>query len=422
MVGYLTRNRFAGAASPRRPDIACRFPIALFRASIPSGNVAILANAPKKNKIKRFFCCALVIVAAMALAPPRASADSSADSRRFLPQILVSSTIPPNGDLNPYGIAFVPPGFPTAGALRSGDVLVSNFNNSNNLQGTGTTIITLRPSGGAAAPDKQANVFFQGKPPLGLTTALGVLQRGFVVVGSVTTLDGTSRTVAGGPLLFIDQKGMLVYSFSTNLDGPWDLEIIDNYNTAKVFVSNVLNGTVIRIDVSLPNSETVKVTSVTQIAAGYQHRTDPAALVLGPTGLALDSDADVLYVASTADNAIFALSNPGSAGPSSGRGKLVFTDPHLRGPLGLALAPNGNLLTSNGDAVNPDPAHPSEIIEFTKSGKFVGEYNIHQNQGGAFGIATFTLQDKSDEGRQINLLGVVNDNASNVSVTTIDLP
>ena len=307
MVGYLTRSRFAGAASQRRADIGRRFPIALFRASIPSGNVAILANAPKKNKIKRVFCCALVIVAAMALAPPRASADS----RRFLPQILVSSTIPPNGDLNPYGIAFVPPGFPTAGALRSGDVLVSNFNNSNNLQGTGTTIITLRPSGGAAAP--KANVFFQGKPPLCLTTALGVLQRGFVVVGSVTTLDGTSRTVAGGPLLFIDQKGMLVYSFSTNLDGPWDLEIIDNYNTAKVFVSNVLNGTVIRIDVSLPNSETVKVTSVTQIAAGYQHRTDPAALVLGPTGLALDRDADVLYVASTADNAIFALSNPGSA-------------------------------------------------------------------------------------------------------------
>src|ERR1700720_2163648 len=114
------------------------------------------------------------------------------------------------------------------------------------------------------------------------------------------------------------------------------------------------------------------------------------ALVIGPTGLLYDGAADVLYVASTGDNAIFMIPHAGSAGPTSGTGKLVFTGSHLRGPLALALAPNGNLLTSNGDAVNPDPAQPSEIVEFTKTGTFIGEYNIHQNQGGAFGVATFT--------------------------------
>ena len=38
--------------------------------------------------------------------------------------------------------------------------------------------------------------------------------------------------------------------------------------------------------------------------------------------------------------------------------------------------------------MNGDPTHPSEIVEFTKSGTFVGEYNVDAGQGGAFGIAT----------------------------------
>ena len=252
-----------------------------------------------------------------------------------------------------------------------------------------------------------------------MTTALGVLTRGFVIVGNVTTTDGTSATVAAGPLLFIDQSGKLVKSLASSpankLNGPWDLALADGFDHAVVFVSNVLDGTVTRIDLSLPDSETVNVTGTTQIASGYQHRTDPAALVLGPTGLFYDVGADVLYVASTGDNKIFKVPHAGTTTAMSGTGKLVFTDPHLHGPLALALAPNGDLLTSNGDALNPDPAHPSEIVEFTKTGQFIGEYNVHQNVGGAFGIATFT------EGT-VNLLAVVNDNANDVSVTASGSP
>jgi hypothetical protein len=71
------------------------------------------------------------------------------------------------------------------------------------------------------------------------------------------------------------------------------------------------------------------------------------------------------------------------------RGIPIFTSARLIGPLGLVFAPNGNLLTSNGDAtMNNDPTHPSEIIEFTKTGQFVREFNVDAAQGGAFGIAT----------------------------------
>jgi hypothetical protein len=381
---------------------------------------AIYLTPARKRNIKRIACYALFGVA-MALFPLRAWADSD-DGKRFIPRILVSSTIPANGDLNPYGVAFVPPGFPAGGPLKPGDVLVSNFNNSNNLQGTGTTIINLTLSSGAAG-DGTASVFFQGTPPLGLTMALGVLQRGFVIVGNVTTTDGKSDTVAAGPLLFIDQHGTLIKSFATNLNGPWGLALEDDFDHAKVFVSNVLNGTVTRIDVSLPDSETVNITRTTQIASGYKHRTDPMALVLGPAGLFYDGAADVLYVASEVDNAIFKVPHAATAGPSSGTGTLAFTDSHLRGPLALALAPNGHLLTSNSDAINPDPAQPSEIVEFTKTGLFVGEYNIHQNQGGAFGVATSTSQEgPGHPNNDIDRLAVVNDNANDVAVTTFVLP
>jgi hypothetical protein len=51
------------------------------------------------------------------------------------------------------------------------------------------------------------------------------------------------------------------------------------------------------------------------------------------------------------------------------------------------LAPNGDLLAANGDAVNADPARPSEIVELTESGQFVSEFDVDSGQGGAFGLA-----------------------------------
>src|SRR5260370_1518581 len=70
----------------------------------------------------------------------------------FIPKLVNSSTVPSNGDVNPYGVAFVPDDFATGGTIREGDVLAANFNNSNNIQGTGTTIVVLDPAGAIAPP------------------------------------------------------------------------------------------------------------------------------------------------------------------------------------------------------------------------------------------------------------------------------
>src|SRR5215467_9189892 len=76
------------------------------------------------------------------------------------------STVPSNGDVNPYGVFFTQRNILSDGVLQPGDILVSNFNNKQNLQGTGTTITRVARNG-------EASTFFQGKNGLGLTAALG---------------------------------------------------------------------------------------------------------------------------------------------------------------------------------------------------------------------------------------------------------
>jgi hypothetical protein len=288
-----------------------------------------------------------------------------------------------NGDGNPYGVAFVPNGFPPGGPLRAGDVLVSNFNSNSGLQGTGTTIVQIKQSGGPAS------LFFGGTPPLGLTTALGVLKAGFVIVGSLHTTDGTCNTIGPTSLLIIDHHGNLVANLmdADLLDGPWDLTVNDLGNRAQVFVSNVLNGTVTRINLKTTHSGKIKVESMTRVASGYGFACNSAAVVVGPTGLAYDRSKDILYVASTSDNEIFAVPNVGAAQGDQGNGTVIYQDnEHLHGPLGLVLAPNGDLITANGDAINPDPNHFSEIVEFTPTGQFVGQFQIDPVVGSAFGL------------------------------------
>ena len=156
------------------------------------------------------------------------------------------------------------------------------------------------------------------------------------------------------------------------LDGPWDLTIDDDGTHAQVFVSNVLSGTVTRIDLVIPKHGIPQVISETQIASGYEHNLDPTALVIGPTGLAFDEHTNTLYVASTGDNEIFAVHNAATTNRDQGKGTLFVKDTvHLHGPLGLVLAPNGDLIAANGDAPSVNPGGtPNELVEFNSKGPF----------------------------------------------------
>jgi sugar lactone lactonase YvrE len=236
---------------------------------------------------------------------------------------------------------------------------------------------------------------------------LGVLRSGTVLVGNVPTTTPTATCTEGpsgqeqgvgqGSLLILDRQGHVVGTLSNrrSLDGPWDLTIRDEGDSAQVFVSNALSGTVTRLDLRTDtDGGHLAIISMTQIASGYAHRCNPAALIVGPTGLALDEERDILYVASTGDNAIYSIQDASVTATDQGTGRVVIQDPvHLHGPLGLVRAPDGDLITSQGDAVNPDPNQPSEVVEYTAAGRFVGQLSLNATLGSAFGIALRSSDD-----------------------------
>jgi hypothetical protein len=362
-----------------------------------------------KNRIARLLVVGIALYAVFGGIP-------FAYSDGFLPNQMIISTVPPNGDLNPYGVAFVPQDFQGgAGPLRPGDILVSNFNNNMNLQGTGTTIVRVSASGAVST-------FFAGPPHpggtpgLGLSTALAVLRNGFVIVGNVPSIDGTPGTVSPGSLLVIDNAGNLISTISDpNINGPWDMAILDQGNRAVAFVSNVLAGTVVRLNLNVAMNG-VTVANETVIASGYQHRGDPVAFEVGPTGLVYDQNEDVLFVASTEDNAVFAVHQAVTRNSSGGTGSVIYTDPvHLHGPLAMAEAPNGHLLVSNSDVINSDSNQPSEIVEFTKHGHFIKQLSVDPAQGGSFGLAVNV--GRHDEGTAF--LAAVDDNTATLTIWNI---
>jgi len=334
-----------------------------------------------------------------------------AEDKPFLPgPVRVVSTVPANGDLNPYGVAFVPPVFPTGGTINPGDVLVSNFNASTNLQGSGTTIVDV-PSN---AP---VTLFFQGTAPLGLTTALSVLQKGFVLVGNFPSPDGTCGSSSAGSILVLDKNGHLVSTITDpTIQGPWDSALFDEGGTAKLFVANALSGAIVRYDLNVSNSG-VAVTKATQIASGYLHNCDPVTFVDAPTGLVYDPSKNVLYVASAVDNAVYAVRDAADRNHDGGIGTLIYEDPkHLHGALGLAMSPNGHLLVTNNDSINPDPLQPSELVEFTVEGQFVKQISLDPSPGGSFGLAVETVNRKTAK------LAAVDDSVNLFLIWTLTTP
>src|SRR5271156_1736585 len=352
----------------------------------------------------------VLIFAALLLLPAAVLAQDE-DHQPFLPSPVQSvSTVPANGDGNPYGVAFVPPQFPKGGAANSGDILVSNFNAASNLQGTGTTIVDIPAAGGTPS------LFFQSSTPAGLTTALNILRKGFVLVGNFPSPDGTCHNSTAGSIIVINKSGKQVGTIAdSSINGPWDSALFDDGNSANFFVANGLNGTVVRLDLKVSSSG-VSVERETQIASGYLHQCDPVTFVDAPTGLVYDPERDVLYVASSADNAVFAVSDAGTTHKDQGTGRVIYEDStHLHGPLGMIMAPNGHLVVANNDAINPDPNQPSEIVEFTIGGRFVKEISVDPNPGGAFGLAVMTQGD-------VARFAAVDDNASVLLIWPLPLP
>jgi sugar lactone lactonase YvrE len=97
---------------------------------------------------------------------------------------------------------------------------------------------------------------------------------------------------------------------------------------------------VLRIVLSTPSGGIPSVVSSQVIASQFEERTDPNALVLGPTGLGLGADG-TLYVADTVQSRIAAIPNALSRTDDAGAGNTVSGGGKLNQPLGLAILSNG---------------------------------------------------------------------------------
>ena len=322
-----------------------------------------------RRRVLRLLALAAVALLSVAAA---ALASGAAFIGPFNTVTTLSSTVPVNGDVNPYGIATVPR---STGNLVAGDILVSNFNAASNFQGTGTTIDELAPT----VTPGSAHVFATIDPAhlpgpcpggVGLTTALSVLPSGYVVVGSLPTSDGKADTAKAGCLLVLNSRGQVVETIAGGLiNGPWDMTAVSRGPVTTLFVTSVLNdvsatqadnATVVRIRLlTLPGRPPIPFDE-DLVGTGFPARTDPNALVIGPTGLALGAH-DTLYVADTLGNRIAAIPSALERRfPARDGGLTVSSAGALMGPLGLALAPNGDILTAN--------ANDGNIVETTPGG------------------------------------------------------
>lgn len=76
----------------------------------------------------------------------------------------------------------------------------------------------------------------------------------------------------------------------------------------------------------------------------------------------------------------------------------------------MVLAPDGHLLVSNSDGINSDPNQPSEIVEFTVNGQFVGQLSVDPAQGGPFGLNILQVTD------DVVRFAAVDDNANTITI------
>ena len=353
-----------------------------------------------------------VALAVGGLAGTAAAADGAPTpaARGFLAamrrNVTLTSTVPQNGDLNPYAVVVAPA---TVGKIRNGDVLVTNFNNVSNLQGTGTTIVAYDPA------SKKMSVFADlpqhdaGCPGgIGLGTAMAVLKSGFVVVGSTPSTDGTTKTKGDGCLLVLDADGKPLAAWTgRDINDPWgNMAVVDRGTTATLFVSMagfdvpgpdvhdqktgapviVNKATVLRLDLTIPQGKPPAIARQTVVADGFGQRADKDVFLIGPTGLALGGDG-TLYVSDALGNRIVAIPQALTRTSSAGTGRTVTRDGLLKRPLAMTMTPAGTLLVTNaqnGEVVEVDP----------NSGRQLGARWIDNDQaqsppgsGDLFGIA-----------------------------------
>jgi len=291
----------------------------------------------------------------------------------------IGSTVDPkNGDQNPYGLDIARA---SAGDLQAGDLVVCNFNNKANVQGTGTTIEVLHPTPGSK-PHRLAQ-----SPALDGCAAIALGNPGDNIWAAAYSANDNPILSPTGqlftPLTNPLWEGPFGQSFSAT-PGP--------FGNAAFYETNAQNGTLVRINITNAGF------TFDQIALGFDVNHGVPGSILGPSGLSYDAAHDTLYVIDGNDvGQVYAISDvsrvrrfgihicPTSdrcfSGPDASHIRLVYAGAPLNAPISAALLFNGDLVVGNtGD---------NRLIQINpKLDAVEGVLNVDRGIAGAiFGIA-----------------------------------
>jgi DNA-binding beta-propeller fold protein YncE len=304
----------------------------------------------------------------------------------------VGSTVPANGDTNPYGVAVVP--F-SSGKLVKGDVLVANFNNSNGTAGAGTTVVQIDPATGSQQLFYQGQHTVVGPVGIAINPTKDIVWLGdFGPANSSGVWDGAHANVD-----VISPAGKLLATYDNQttqsgiFNGVWGMAFSDIDGHVSFYWPNAgdgttgaWGGTVWQLHpLAGVNGQPLQ-SSYTLLGGGFAYQNMPgttAATAAGPEGVAWDADNHTLYVTDDMSNEIVAIRGLSGDGAGTYMSRVVASGGMLDAPQGIAVDPaDGDLLVVNGAGNN-------DLLEFTPEGRLVAHRDLLPGEapGALFGLA-----------------------------------
>ncbi len=291
----------------------------------------------------------------------------------------IGSTVDPvTGDQNPYGLDIAPS---DSGLIHRGDLVVCDFNDSANVQGTGNAIIALAPQPGSSP-----------RPIITNAALLGCTE-------NVQTRDGTIWETAfvAPDVAIVSPAGTLLKALKGSpFAAPFGITLArdaDGIGNDPVFYeSDATTGDIVRISAGGAGVQSVV------IATGFAVNDGVPGTELGPSGLQYDASHDRLYIVDGTNNTLVefrhvstipaggitvAANGTSFSGPFAHRARLVFSGSPLNGPISSALLPNGNIAIGN----TGNPNGENLMVEITPHGKVADVKNVDTGASGAiFGM------------------------------------
>jgi hypothetical protein len=315
-----------------------------------------------------------------------APADTTSVLKLLKKDVVIGSTVDPkNGDTGPRAISIVATNF----VLKTGQLLVCNFDNKSGTVGTGTTIEVLDPKAGSKPAQFVQSSKIEGCDGDAITSGNQVYATGL-----------TSKSLA-----WINQSGTVKKTYGSPIETPLadgEAESPGLYPDQFIFTGDAETGSIVSL--IRPPSGAPR---ILEVVTGFAVNKQSGWSTLGPSGLSyIGGKRDTLYIVDGANNTIVAISHastlfvkdeivvePGGKTfnckfPKTTCATLLYSGAPLKGPVATTLLPNGNLIVANTIG--------NKLVEISAAGKLLATKTIDFSPvAHLFGLRAVGTNDKN---------------------------